>query len=139
VAAVERRCVRWRPAALLAQSAPVADVPIIALDRVSNTHPSRAGPAEALQGVLLTIDRGGFVPPIGPSGCGKSTLIRIVGDPRERLNLELLNVCSETAATVFFVTHSIAEAPDAAPIGGAWVRRSCEVVHVPRWGGSWTW
>ncbi len=29
---------------------------------------------------------------------------------RERLNLELLQVCSETGATVLFVTHSIAEA-----------------------------
>ena len=29
---------------------------------------------------------------------------------RERLNLELLHVCKETAATVLFVTHSIAEA-----------------------------
>ena len=29
---------------------------------------------------------------------------------RERLNLELLHVCRETAATVLFVTHSIAEA-----------------------------
>ena len=29
---------------------------------------------------------------------------------RERLNLELLHVCSETDATVLFVTHSIAEA-----------------------------
>src|SRR2546426_5072262 len=29
---------------------------------------------------------------------------------RERLNQELLQVCSETAATVLFVTHSIAEA-----------------------------
>jgi NitT/TauT family transport system ATP-binding protein len=29
---------------------------------------------------------------------------------RERLNLELLSVCSETGATVLFVTHSIAEA-----------------------------
>ena len=29
---------------------------------------------------------------------------------RDRLNLELLQVCSETAATVLFVTHSIAEA-----------------------------
>ena len=29
---------------------------------------------------------------------------------RERLNQELLQVCTETAATVLFVTHSIAEA-----------------------------
>jgi NitT/TauT family transport system ATP-binding protein len=29
---------------------------------------------------------------------------------RDRLNLELLHVCSQTAATVVFVTHSIAEA-----------------------------
>jgi NitT/TauT family transport system ATP-binding protein len=29
---------------------------------------------------------------------------------RERLNLELLNACRETGATVLFVTHSIAEA-----------------------------
>ena len=29
---------------------------------------------------------------------------------RERLNLELLHVCGETAATVLFVTHSVAEA-----------------------------
>jgi NitT/TauT family transport system ATP-binding protein len=55
-------------------------MPIIVLDRVSKTYPSRAGTTEALQDVSLAVERGEFVSLIGPSGCGKSTLLRIVGD-----------------------------------------------------------
>jgi NitT/TauT family transport system ATP-binding protein len=55
-------------------------VPIIALEGVSKTYPTRVGPTAALEDVSLAVERGEFVSLIGPSGCGKSTLLRIVGD-----------------------------------------------------------
>ncbi|HEY7299911.1 MAG TPA: ABC transporter ATP-binding protein [Xanthobacteraceae bacterium] len=36
------------------------------------------GALEALHGIDVTIDRGGFVSVVGPSGCGKTTFLRIV-------------------------------------------------------------
>ena len=38
------------------------------------------GPVDALSGIDLTVERGGFVSLIGPSGCGKTTLLRVVAD-----------------------------------------------------------
>jgi NitT/TauT family transport system ATP-binding protein len=55
-------------------------VAVIALEGVSKTYPSGAGPTEALRDLTLAVERGEFVSLIGPSGCGKSTLLRLVGD-----------------------------------------------------------
>ena len=55
-----------------------ADAPIIALEGVSLTLSSRAGPVEILRGVGLTVRPGQSVAIVGPSGSGKTSLMMIV-------------------------------------------------------------
>jgi putative ABC transport system ATP-binding protein len=52
--------------------------PVIDLDRVSLTLPSRAGPVEILRGVSLTVPAGQSLAIVGPSGSGKSSLLMIM-------------------------------------------------------------
>src|SRR5439155_1050222 len=105
--------------------------PIIELVGVDKTFESRAGATEALRAISLTVDVGEFVGHYpGQLFGGMQQRVSIaralalnpsilrMDEPfgaldemaRERLNQELLQVCAETAATVVFVTHSIAEA-----------------------------
>lgn len=50
----------------------------LALEGISVSFPTKAGPFTALQNVDLSIEKGQFVALIGHSGCGKSTLMNIV-------------------------------------------------------------
>jgi putative ABC transport system ATP-binding protein len=52
--------------------------PIIALNDVSLTLESRAGPVEILQSIRLGIAAGEAVAVVGPSGCGKTSLLMIM-------------------------------------------------------------
>jgi putative ABC transport system ATP-binding protein len=51
---------------------------VIALDDVSLTLTSRAGPVEILRGVHLGIAAGQSLAVVGPSGCGKTSLLMII-------------------------------------------------------------
>lgn len=53
--------------------------PLLALDRVSITYPTRDGPLTAVEDVSFTLSVGERLVLLGPSGCGKSTLLRAVG------------------------------------------------------------
>ena len=50
------------------------------LREVSKEFPIATGTVTALQGIDLSLPKGGFGALIGPSGCGKSTMLRLVAD-----------------------------------------------------------
>jgi NitT/TauT family transport system ATP-binding protein len=52
--------------------------PIIAVDQLAKTYPSRSGPVTALDNIHFDVRDGEFVSIVGPSGCGKSTLLKIL-------------------------------------------------------------
>ncbi len=52
---------------------------MIQLENVSKIYKTPKGPVHALDGVVVTVERGQYAAVRGPSGCGKSTLLTIVG------------------------------------------------------------
>lgn len=52
----------------------------VELEKVSVRFTTDRGTITALDGIDLTVPKGGFLTLLGPSGCGKSTLLRVVAD-----------------------------------------------------------
>lgn len=52
--------------------------PILELQHLQLTYPSRDGLVHALSDLSLTVKAGEFVCVVGPSGCGKTTLLKII-------------------------------------------------------------
>jgi ABC-type nitrate/sulfonate/bicarbonate transport system ATPase subunit len=57
---------------------------------VTKSFPGKRGPAVALEGVDLHLERGEFVCTVGASGCGKSTLLGIIAGLTEPTEGEVL-------------------------------------------------
>lgn len=52
--------------------------PMLQINEVGMTFPTKRGPFVALRDISLTVEQGEFVTLIGHSGCGKSTLLNLV-------------------------------------------------------------
>jgi NitT/TauT family transport system ATP-binding protein len=63
-----------------APAAATQQQPVVSVDHVAVTYPSREGTFHALSDVSLNVARGEFISLIGPSGCGKTTLLRLIAD-----------------------------------------------------------
>ncbi len=51
---------------------------LIEIKGVRHAYRTRTGPLPVLDGLELSVPKGGFVAVVGPSGCGKSTLTKLV-------------------------------------------------------------
>jgi len=60
--------------------APEPEEIAVELEQVSVRFTTERGTITALDGIDLTVPKGGFLTLLGPSGCGKSTLLRVVAD-----------------------------------------------------------
>jgi NitT/TauT family transport system ATP-binding protein len=54
--------------------------PAVSCRDVTVRFTTERGTVTALDGVTVTVPRGGFLSLLGPSGCGKSTLLRVIAD-----------------------------------------------------------
>lgn len=52
--------------------------PMIRIEGVRHAYKTPSGPFPVLDGLELTVNKGGFAAVVGPSGCGKSTLTRLI-------------------------------------------------------------
>jgi len=71
--------------------------PIISLDKVHLTLPSRAGPVDILRGVDLSVAPGEALGIVGPSGSGKTTLLMVIAG-LERVSAGTISVNGTTLA-----------------------------------------
>ncbi len=67
--------------ALASRSPASGHPPLIRLDAVAKTYPSRGAgvPVDAVEEVTVDIARNEFTSIVGPSGCGKTTLLNMIG------------------------------------------------------------
>ncbi len=73
--------------------------PVIQLDDVHVTLPSRAGQVDILRGVNLSIEQGEAVAIVGPSGSGKTTLLMVTAG-LERITGGRINVAGHDLTTM---------------------------------------
>src|SRR5947209_909424 len=58
---------------------PITSLPMLQLDHLGKSYPTRAGPLVGLRDVTLELPRGEALAVTGPSGSGKSTLLHLLG------------------------------------------------------------
>jgi putative ABC transport system ATP-binding protein len=72
-------------------------VPIVSLESVHLTLPSRAGPVDILRGIDLSVAPGEALGIVGPSGSGKTTLLMVIAG-LERVSSGTISVNGTTLA-----------------------------------------